>query len=166
MAGLDPDGKIAWLSGAVGTALRQPYSLIAGIGDDDCAVIDLAGQPILVATSDYVNANPIMLSLGIGSYFDVGRYLVNSNLADLCGSGAEPVAILTSIMWDRSQPEAEFEQLMKGAKAAATSAGVAIVGGDTKLSSRAAYCAVGIGTAKARSHLFLKGRARPGDGVW
>jgi thiamine-monophosphate kinase len=166
MVGLDPDGKVAWLSEAVGTVLRQPYGLIAGIGDDDCAVIDLAGQPILVVTSDYVNANPIILSLGIGSYFDVGRYLINSNLADLCGSGAEPVAILTSIMWDRSRTEAEFEQLMQGAKSAAISAGVAIVGGDTKLSSRAAYCGVGIGTAKTQSCLFLKDRARPGNSVW
>jgi thiamine-monophosphate kinase len=166
MAALDPDGKISWLRVAVSTALPEPHNLIAGIGDDDCAVIDLAEQGIIVATSDYVNANPIMVSLRAGSYFDIGRYLVNCNLADLCGSGAEPIAILTSIMWDRSRPESEFEQLMNGAKAAATSAGVAIIGGDTKLSSRAAYCATAIGTAKTASHLFLKSKAHPGDGVW
>jgi thiamin-phosphate kinase len=166
MADLDPDEKVSWLSATIGTALNPPYSLIAGIGDDDCAVVDLGGRSILIATSDYVNANPIILTLGIGSYFEVGQYLINSNLADLCGSGAEPVAVLTSIMWDKTHPEDEFEQLMLGAKTAATAARVAIVGGDTKLSSRAAYCAVGIGTAKTRSHLFLKGRAQARDGVW
>jgi thiamine-monophosphate kinase len=164
--GIDPDGKISWLSAEIGTSLRPPYDLIAGIGDDDCAVLDLAGQSILVVTSDYVNANPIIMTLEIGSYFEIGRYLINSNLADLCGSGADPVAVLTSIMWDKAQPEAEFEQLMHGAKAAADAAHVAIVGGDTKLSSRAAYCAVAIGTAKTRSNLLLKSRAHPGDGVW
>jgi len=163
---IDPDGKIPWLSGAIGDALQAPHDLIAGIGDDDCAVLDLAGRSILVVTSDYVNANPIILTLAIGTYFELGRYLVNSNLADLCGSGADPVAIITSIMWNRERSEAEFEQLMYGAKAAATAAGAAIVGGDTKLSSRAAYCAVAIGTAETKAHLFLKNRARPGDGVW
>jgi len=166
MAALDPDGKIPWLRAAISAKFPQPYNLIAGIGDDDCAVIDLAAHGIIVATSDYVNANPIMLTLDAGSHFDIGRYLVNCNLADLCGSGAEPIAILTSIMWDRSRPESEFEQLMNGAKAAATSAGAVIIGGDTKLSSRAAYCAMAIGTARSVSHLFLKGKARPGDGVW
>jgi len=166
MSNLDPDEKISWLSATIGATPHPPYSLIAGIGADDCAVLDVAGRSILVVTSDYVNARPIILTLAIGSYFEIGRYLVNSNLADLCGSGADPVAVLTSIMWDRAQPEADFEQLMQGAKVAATDAHVAIVGGDTKLSSRAAYCAVGIGTAQTRSHLFLKGQTRPGDGVW
>jgi len=166
MASIDPDGKIPWLSAEIGTSLRSPYNLIAGIGDDDCAVLDLAQDSILVATTDYVNANPIMLTLAIGSYFELGRYLVNTSLADLCGSGAIPVAVLTSIMWDRAKSEAEFEQLMLGARAAATAASAAIVGGDTKLSSRAAYCAMGIGTAETQSHLFLKARALPGDGVW
>jgi len=166
VAGIDPDGKISWLGAMIGAALQPPFELIAGIGDDDCAVVGLGGRSILVVTSDYVNAQPIILTLGIGSYFELGRYLVNCNLADLCGSGAEPVAILTSIMWNREEPESGFEELMQGAKAAATVAGAAIVGGDTKLSSRAAYCAVAVGTAKTRSHLFLKGRARAGDGVW
>lgn len=166
MASIDPDGKIPWLSANISTSLRAPYDLIAGIGDDDCAVLDLAPGSILVVTTDYVNANPIMLTLAVGSYFELGQYLVNASLADLCGSGAIPVAVLTSIMWDKAKSEAEFEQLMQGAKAAATAASAAIVGGDTKLSSRAAYCATGIGMAETRSHLFLKARARPGDGVW
>lgn len=166
MPSIDPDGKIPWLSAVIGAALRAPYGLISGIGDDDCAVLDLAGRSILVITSDYVNAKPIIMTLAIGSYFELGRYLINSNLADLCGSGADPVAMVTSIMWDKGRSEAEFEQLMQGAKAAAAAAHVAIVGGDTKLSSHAAYCAVGIGTAEKRAQLFLKNRARPGDGVW
>jgi thiamine-monophosphate kinase len=166
MPGIDPDEKISWLKNMIGTTLRPPFELIAGIGDDDCAVFDLGGSSILIATSDYVNAQPMILTLGIGAYFELGQYLINCNLADLCGSGAEPVAILTSIMWNREEPELGFEQFMEGAKAAATAAGVAIVGGDTKLSSHAAYCAVAVGTAKTRSNLFLKGRAQAGDSVW
>lgn len=166
MASVDPDGKISWLRTEIGTSLRPPHHLIAGIGDDDCAVLELAHGSILVATTDYVNANPIMFTFAVGSYFELGRYLVNTSLADLCGSGAVPVAVLTSIMWDRSKSEAEFDQLMQGAKAAAAAANAAIVGGDTKLSSSAAYCATGIGTARTQSHLFLKARARSGDGVW
>ena len=73
MPGLDPDGKIPWLSAAISTALHPPYHLIAGIGEDDCAVVELGGRSILVATSDYVNAQPIILTLEIGSYFEIGR---------------------------------------------------------------------------------------------
>jgi thiamine-monophosphate kinase len=163
---LDPDGKVAWLSEEITSSLRDPYSLIAGVGEDDCAVLDVASRPIIVVTSDYVNARPIMMELGLGAHEDLGRYLVNSNLADLCGSGAEPVAILISVMWDRDTSESDFEAFMRGAQAAAEAAGAAVVGGDTKLSSRAAYCATAIGTAQAQSQLFLKRRARPGDGVW
>jgi thiamine-monophosphate kinase len=166
MASLDPDEKISWLAAVLTAPLRPPHKLVAGIGEDDCAIIDFAPSSILVVTSDYVNANPIMLTLGIGTYYDMGRYLLNSNLADLCGSGAEPVAALVSIMWDRARAESDFEELIGGVQDAASYAGIAIVGGDTKLSSRPAYCATAIGTAKNRSHLFIKNRARPGDGVW
>jgi thiamin-phosphate kinase len=129
-------------------------------------VLELFGSSILVATTDYVNAQPIIMTLGIGSYFELGRYLVNCNLADLCGSGAEPLALLISIMWDRDTHQSAFDELVKGAGDAAARVGAAIVGGDTKLSSRASFGAVAFGTAHSRSELFLKNRARPEDGVW
>jgi thiamine-monophosphate kinase len=163
---LDPDAKISWLSEALASSLPPPFKMIAGVGDDDCAAIDLDGSTILVLTSDYVNAQPIMVTLGLGSFYELGRYLVNSNLADLCGSGAKPLALLISVMWNRDQPSSAFEQFMAGAKATAESAGARIIGGDTKLSSHAAYCAVAVGTAEDPSRLFLKQRARPGYGVW
>lgn len=106
------------------------------------------------------------MTLGIGSYFELGRYLVNCNLADLCGSGAEPLAVLINIMWERDAPQSAFEELVHGARAAAAGVGAPIVGGDTKLSSQASFGAVAFGTAHSRSELFLKGQARPGDGVW
>src|SRR5258708_6443435 len=129
MAGMDPDAKIPWLNDMIASTVRSPFELIAGIAEDDCAVLDLDERSILVVTSDYVNAQPMIITLGLGSYFELGRYLVNCILADLCGSGAEPLAILTSIMWNREEAECGFEQLMRGAKAAATAGGVAIVGG-------------------------------------
>ena len=148
------------------SSIREPHTLIAGVGKDDCAIFDLDSRSIVVATSDYVNARPIMMELGVGTHEDLGRYLVNSNLADLCGSGADPLAILISVMWNRNDPETAFEAFMWGAKAAAEAAGASIVGGDTKLSSHAAYCAVAIGIVQDRSQLFLKERAQSGDGVW
>src|SRR5450759_3739949 len=76
--------------------------VLAGAGQDDCGIIRL-GHEIVVISTDYVNAHPIGLELGISSFRDLGHYLVTCNLSDLLGSGAKPIAILISIMWSRTQ---------------------------------------------------------------
>ena len=165
ISALDPDDAPAWLAMNVGINRVPALNVLAGIDADDCAILE-APSPLIVLTTDYVNATPISLQLGLASIYDIGRYLVNANLADLCGSGARPAALLVSVMWDRSSPREEFEELMRGADSAASECSVRIIGGDTKLGPKSAYAATAIGFADDESELFIKSRATPGDGVW
>jgi thiamine monophosphate kinase len=91
---LDPDDVVAWL-GKLWPSSGHP-EIVAGVDEDDCAVLSLKEQ-LLVVTTDFLNASPIALQLGIGDLYDLGRLLVDVNLADLCGSGAKPAALLTAI---------------------------------------------------------------------
>lgn len=120
----------------------------------------------MVATTDYVNANPIGLQLGISDYADIGYYLVASNLSDLLGSAALPEGVLLSIMWERDRDKSDFEQLLDGVAQAVAQYGVPVLGGDTKLGKSQAFCATAFGSVEDDSSLALQTRAKPGHDIW
>lgn len=163
MAQLDPDAMPAWLSQL--RIARGKTTIVAGIDDDDCAVLRW-GQGLLVITTDYLNAHPIATELGLGSIKDLGRLNVLANLSDLCGSGADPRAFLSAVTMPRDSSVADFEELMSGVFDEASNWDVPVVGGDTKLGTSMAVLGVAVGAAESESHLFLKNRALPGDGIW
>ena len=144
---------------------RRPRKILAGVNDDDCAVVDWDGR-YLAATTDFLNANPIALELGIGTMWDLGRLVVASSLSDLCGSGALPIALLLGVTLPHDATEAEFKNLMRGVKFEADRHGVPVVGGDSKLGNSRALLSVAIGSAQSRRQLYLKNGARPGDVIW
>jgi thiamine-monophosphate kinase len=137
----------------------------AGINEDDCAVLQWR-EELVVVTADYLNARPIATELGLGSIADLGRLLVLLNLADLCGTGAEPQALLVALTMLRSDTEDAFLSLMGGIESEAAKWNVPIVGGDTKLGDARALLGVALGSAHSLQHLFLKNRAKPGEFLW
>lgn len=161
---LDPDAVPAALAMMFATRKSQP-DLLAGVDDDDCAVLRWE-HPFLVVTTDYVNANPIALEFGVGDQSTIGRLVVAANLADILGTGAVPVCLLLSVVMPRDADATEFQALVNGARAEAERWSVPIVGGDTKLGSALAVCGTAIGAADHEAGLFLKYRARPGDAIW
>lgn len=161
---LDPDEMPGWIA-RLWPRGRRPRSVLAGVNDDDCAMLKWKGQ-YLVATTDFLNANPIALELGIGGMWDLGRLVVASNLSDLCGSGALPVALLIGVTLPHGATQADFKALMRGVKLEAGRHGVPVVGGDSKLGKSRALYAVAIGSAQSRKQLFLKNGAKPGDVIW
>ncbi|GAB4017845.1 thiamine-phosphate kinase [Spirosoma migulaei] len=160
---LNPDGVHTWLS-----ALwpKQLYpNLIAGINDDDCAIIKVGNQEIII-TTDYLNANPIAKQLGIATNRDLGRLLVGANLSDLLGTGAEPVAFLASIMMRKGTKLEDFKELIDGIKYQLDLYGIPLVGGDTKLGSNDVLCGTAIGICIKPNKLFIKNGAKKGDKIW
>jgi thiamine-monophosphate kinase len=161
---LDPDQ-----GGAVVKALWRnigvPKFVLAGIDDDDCAVLRL-DRELLVISTDFVNARPIVLEFGLGGYFELGRLLVDASISDLCGSGAEPVAMLTALTLPRSASRKDFAELARGIRDEAIGFGIPVVGGDTKLGSCRALAGIAIGRATSEAELFLKNRAKPNDDLW
>jgi thiamine-monophosphate kinase len=159
----DPDEMPPWLSKLTGKKLNP--EIIAGINDDDCAVLRISQREIVI-TTDYLNAKPIALELGFGSYWDLGRILVGANISDLCGTGALPIAFMASIMVEQGPDAAtKFKSIMEGIHFQLQKYKIPLIGGDSKL-GRDAFCGIAIGVKEKGTKLFLKNAASPGDSIW
>jgi thiamine-monophosphate kinase len=161
---LDPDEMPSWIAGLWPKSQRNG-DVLAGVNEDDCGVVRWDGK-YLIATTDFLNANPIALELGIGGMWDLGRLVVASNLSDLCGSGASPIALLIGVTFPHGTAQSEFKDFMRGVKFEADQHRVPIIGGDSKLGKSRALLAIAIGSARSRRQLFLKNGAKPGDLIW
>jgi thiamine-monophosphate kinase len=160
---LDPDGVVPWLASTFkGSGWR---GLIAGVGDDDCGVIQV-GKSIVVVSADFLNATPIAEQLGLGRERVLGRIAVAATLADLLGSGAVPRALLVGITVPHGYPEVLFKDLMQGVRMESEQWRVPVIAGDTKLGVTRAILTCGFGTVASRRQLFLSSNARPGDVIF
>jgi len=101
---------------------RRPDVLVHAHLGEDCAVIDF-GESVAVLTTDPVT----------GARGHLGRYAVHVTCNDLATSGAEPVALLMTLLLKEGTTEPELEGLMREAGEAARRLGVEIVGGHTEV---------------------------------
>lgn len=168
-APLDPDAMPQWLR-EVTLATNGPslgHELLTHIDDDDCAVLVLRpGEPPTVLSTDFINASPIGLQLGISSQQDLGWLVVAVNALDVLSSGAIPRAFLLAATLSRGTSTVEFEQLISGVLEACEQFNLLYIGGDTKLGQSRAIAGTCIGRAASASHLLLRNRAEIGDDVW
>src|SRR5262249_39276432 len=65
----------------------------AGVGDD-CAVLPLPADSVLLATTDRVPADLIARRLGLMDSYGLGRYLACLNLSDIAACGGRPAGLL------------------------------------------------------------------------
>ena len=95
------------------------------LGDAARLLIDGAD---LALTTDCFVVTPLRFPGG-----SIGELAVNGTVNDLAVSGATPVAIVTSFLLEAGLPTQELEAEVRAMGEAARRAGVAIVGGDTKV---------------------------------
>lgn len=100
---------------------RNDVLLRAGIGED-CAALDF-GEWAVVVTSDPITA----------AWHHIGRLAVHVGCNDLATSGAEPVALLLTLLLPEDTTPAMLEAIMTEAGQTAASLGVEIVGGHTEV---------------------------------
>jgi len=161
---IDPDNIPFWLQNYWS---RLNYkNIVAGINDDDCAVISLNETENLVITTDFLNANPISVELGICNAYDLGRIIVASNISDLCGTGAKPLAFLFGVTMTHEDELDDLYGIFKGIKAELQMVGIPLVGGDTKLGKSRAFHGTAIGIANDDRKLYIKNKAKPNDIIW
>ncbi|MGC0318494.1 thiamine-phosphate kinase [Kitasatospora acidiphila] len=158
---LDPDAAPSWLT----ELFPATADVLAGIGADDCGIINTEAG-CLVMTTDFINARPICLELGLADRRALGRLAVGHNLSDLCGSGATPTALLIGVMAERGASTEQMREVMEGVREAAGRWGVPVIGGDTKLGKAWTIYGVAIGRAPDQDALFIKSRATAGEDVW
>ncbi|MCX6372712.1 MAG: HAD-IA family hydrolase [Actinobacteria bacterium] len=128
----------------------------AGIGEDVTA-LDIAGADTLVAHGD-----PITLSSR-----RLAEYAVLVNANDIAASGGVPRWLLTTVLLPAGTTASEALALLADLGAAATSIGVALVGGHTEVSdafTRPVVSATMLGTM-CRADLRDKRQVQTGDQV-
>jgi hydrogenase expression/formation protein HypE len=96
----------------------------------DAAVLELAGGRVAMSTDSFV-VQPLFFPGG-----SIGALAVNGTVNDLAVSGAEPKYLSASFILEEGFPLAQLAAIVEDMAAAAKTAGVQIVTGDTKVVER------------------------------
>jgi hydrogenase expression/formation protein HypE len=128
---------------------------------DDQAVLSVAGSRLAFTTDAHV-VTPLFFPGG-----DIGMLAVNGTVNDLAMAGAQPLYLSAAFILEEGFPLAELGRIVESMSAAAKTAGVLLVTGDTKVVDRgkADGCFIttsGVGIL-AHEQEITAGGARPGD---
>ena len=134
---------------------------LAELGDAGGVVID---DLALALTTDSFVVKPIRFPGGT-----IGELAVNGTVNDLAVSGARPLALTVSLVLEEGLAADELRFQVEAMAAAARSADVEIVAGDTKVVERGHadsmyICTTGLGRVDDRARLS-PGSLRPGDRI-
>lgn len=128
------DAQIEMSHGAGGTASRRlvegliaPLLLEGGATLTDAASLRLGGTDLAITTDAFV-VRPLRFPGG-----SIGELAVNGTVNDLAVAGARAEALVTTFIIEAGLPTAVLEGEVRVMAEAARRAGVAIVGGDTKV---------------------------------
>ncbi len=111
--------------------IRAHFSPAFGIeGAGDSAVVNVASRRLAYTTDSYV-VTPLFFPGG-----DIGDLAVNGTVNDLTVAGAEPLYLTAGFVIEEGFPFSDLKTIISSMSAAAASAGVKIVAGDTKVVNR------------------------------
>jgi hydrogenase expression/formation protein HypE len=130
----------------------------------DAGAVTIANDVQLAMTTDSFVVKPLRFPGG-----SIGELAVNGTVNDLAVSGARPLALSVSMILEEGLPAQTLKAEVEAIASAAKSAGVEIVGGDTKVVERGAadqmyLCTTGIGVIDPRAQLATNALA-PGDQI-
>ncbi len=130
---------------------------------DDHALVGVGGVRLAFTTDAYV-VTPLFFPGG-----DIGTLAVHGTVNDLATAGARPLYLSAAFILEEGFPLADLARIVVSMRAAAESAGVLLVAGDTKVVDRgkADGCFItttGLGVVE-HGRTISADRARPGDVV-
>lgn len=129
--------------------------------EDDCAIIPW-GDDFLLAATDVVNEDT-HLPPG-ATPFQIGWYVVASNLSDIAAMGGDPLGCLVALTLPRTTTSGFLEELARGMDACAREFGIAILGGDTKEGPRMSIAGTALGKV-SKSKILLRRGGNQGEYV-
>ncbi|CAM8637655.1 thiamine-phosphate kinase [Candidatus Planktophila dulcis] len=146
------------------TALQKIFvtadpRLKVGIGDD-AAVVATQSQSIL--TSDMA-LEDVHFKLEWSSAFDIGRKITAANVADILSMGGKCDYLTASVALTGNETMQWIENLARGMKHEADSAGALIVGGDIARGPKIVISMTAVGSAQSP---ILRSGAQVGDGLY
>jgi hydrogenase expression/formation protein HypE len=130
---------------------------------EDAALLSVNGSRLALTTDSYV-VSPLFFPGG-----NVGDLAVNGTVNDLAVAGATPLYLSAGFVLEEGFPVADLTTIVASMRAAAESAGVQVVTGDTKVVERgkADGCYINTAGIGVVEHDLTLGAAtaRPGDAV-
>ncbi|HEV2439152.1 MAG TPA: AIR synthase family protein [bacterium] len=135
---------------------RRPDVLVHAAFGEDCAVVDFGGGLAAVTTDPITGAGE-----------DVGWYAIMIGTNDLAAAGAEPVAVVVTVLLAPARAADDLARIMRDAGAAAASLGVEIAGGHSEVVGgldRTIVVVTALGRVM-RDRLLRSGAAQSGDAV-
>lgn len=136
---------------------------VIGIGDD-CAVLPVGGQQVLLSTDALVHG--VHFRREYCSAEELGMKLLAVNLSDIAAMGGSPYAATIAITRpaDGSFNDAWFGELYQGLAEEAKRFGVMIVGGNVSAGVQLSLTMTIVGLPGER--LLLRSGAQEGDEIW
>jgi len=128
---------------------------------DDCAVLDIGNDQVLVVSIDQGPTMPFILKVG-GDYEDLGHFHVTMNVSDIASMGAVPSGMVMVLEMESDFAVRDLEKLLNGIRIASNQYGVPLLGGDTKETKKTAVTIAIFGIAR-KGHILTRYGARPGD---
>src|SRR5450432_543626 len=108
--------------------LPQHSDVVLGVGDD-CAILDLKGDTLLLATSDS-QVEGVHFTRQFSAAEQIGRKALSVNLSDIAAMGGEPRYALVSLILPANLSRSYIDNLYAGIRHEATHYATAIVGGN------------------------------------
>ncbi len=129
----------------------------------DAASFQVGAESLALTTDSYV-VRPLRFPGG-----SIGELAVNGTVNDLAMVGARPVGLSLSLILEEGLSAAVLTEEVEAIAAAARSAGVSILAGDTKVVERGKadgmyVCTAGVGRRDPRG-MLSPGAVRPGDRI-
>jgi hydrogenase expression/formation protein HypE len=152
------------IEGLLVPALTDPDAGGAPLAEmGDAGFVSLGDSELAFTTDSYV-VKPLRFPGG-----SIGELAVNGTANDLAVSGARPLALSLSLILEEGLSSEILRQEVEAIAAAARTAGVSVVTGDTKVVERGHadgmyICTAGIGLRDPRAHLS-PAHLRPGDRI-
>lgn len=135
---------------------REEVLVGAGVGED-CAALQLGPDEVFVLSTDPIT----------GTDKNTGELAVQITANDLASAGAEPVALLLTVLLPVTADEPLIRRLMREVDEACEKLHIQVVGGHTEVTAvvnQPVISVTGIGKAK-KGHLVTTGGAGIGDDV-
>jgi selenide,water dikinase len=136
-------------------AVSDPRVIAGPTGNEDAAVVQLAADLAIVQTLDFFT--PI-----VDDPFAFGQIAATNAISDVYAMGATPLVALAIAGFPRDLDPAIVRRVFEGGAAAATAAGIAIVGGHTIVDPEPKYGLAVTGTVHP-ARIWRNGGGRVGD---
>lgn len=135
---------------------KRPEVLVGSAVGEDCAVLDFEDQLCVIST------DPIT-----GAVAEIGSLAIDIACNDIASNGAEPIAVMMTVLAPAGTTEDDLRQIMDDANKAAARVNVEIMGGHTEITdvvNRVLISTVALGKHHRETMVTTSG-AQTGDVV-